>query len=330
MKGSSFDVREFQSISSSVKILYLESSQFRDEFCADRLIAFAHIRLARFIVSFHVFPELHERFKDKSFWGHRISFIIDEIGHLICLRTIRDHEEWKSMDTGEYTSMESHPDDSMEGRVELHSLFDRIGSIISTTIHYTLDEESVILRLISFCRMEEKYRIIPLLDKIVIDLRNFILIISEESSSDRYAYSFLFWHLIDLLRDREKCKVWNMRTWNLESLEKSCTLLISDDDEVSLLKYFTQHHLMFHLLNLERDTEIDYRSTRHTSYLRTEVPLIDEICKTHSFFIIKYEPASSDDHDISTSDTPEITDQIPYIHERITKKSVWKICQPSY
>jgi hypothetical protein len=135
--------------------------------------------------------------------------------------------------------------------------------------------------------MQEKYGIISFFDKIVIDLRDFILIISEKSSSDRYSHTLLLWHLIDLLRDSEKCEVRDMRAWDLECLEKSRTLLISYDDEVSFLEYFSEHHLMLHLLDLERYAKVYDRRTRQTCDLGTEIPLIQEARKIHSLFIIE-------------------------------------------
>jgi hypothetical protein len=212
------------------------------------------------MMSLHIFPEFDEGFERETLWSHRVSFVIDEIGHLVCLRSIGDHEKRESMDTCEYPSMQTHPDDSMEGWIELHRLFDSIGSIISTTRHESLDEECIILSLISFGGMQEKYRIISLLDEIVIDLRDFIFVISEKSSPDRDADTFFLWHLLDFLRDSEKCNIWNMRTRDLKGFEESCTLLISDDDEVSLLEELTEHHFVFYLFNLEGYTEVHDRS----------------------------------------------------------------------
>jgi hypothetical protein len=176
--------------------------------------------------------------------------------------------------------------------------------------------------------MREKYRIISLLDEIVIDLRDFVFIISEESSPDRDTHSFFIWKLIELLGYSEKCEIWNLRTWDLERFEESGTLLIADDDEVSLLEEFAQHHFIFHLFDLERYTEIDDSRTSHTCYLGAKVPLPEKSGEAYSFFIIEYESSSSDDHDISSSDTHDISHEIPYISEGIMEKCMRKIRQP--
>ena len=159
---------------------------------------------------FEIFPELREALERHIFWFHGVSFIVDEIRDLISLRTIGDHDEWETMDTGEDPSMESHPHDRVERRIEFQRLFDRIGSIVRTTEHESLHIECVVLALVSLSAMHEKYWIISSLDEVVIDLWYFSFIISEKSSSHRYANSSFLWLLLRPLWYREKCYIRNL------------------------------------------------------------------------------------------------------------------------
>lgn len=127
--------------------------------------------------------------------------------------------------------------------------------------------------------MNEKYRIVSLLDEIVINLRDFIFIITEKSSAHRDTDTFFIWHFLDLLWNEEKCYIINLRARNLECIQKSSTLLVSDNDKISFLKKLSEHHLIFNLFHFERNTEIDDRRTCKSSNLRTEIPLVEQIGK---------------------------------------------------
>ena len=102
---------------------------------------------------------------------------------------------------------------------------------------------------------------------------------TEKSATHRDTDAFFFWFFLDLLGNQEKCNIRNLRAWDFQSLQKARTLLISDDDKVSSLEEFSERHFVFHLFDLERDTKIHDRRTSETSYLGTEVPLVDERAK---------------------------------------------------
>lgn len=99
--------------------------------------------------------------------------------------------------------------------------------------------------------MDEKYRIISFVHEVFVDEWDFDFRFPEKSTTHRNTDTFLFWFFLDLLGNQEKCNIRDLGTGNLEGLEKSCTLLISNDDKVSFLKQFPERHFVFYLLYFE-------------------------------------------------------------------------------
>jgi hypothetical protein len=179
------------------------------------------------------------------------------------------------MSVSEDPRVEPHTDDGMECGIELQCLLDRGGCIIFLSLHHSTYIEEIILCFVSPSGVYEKYRIISMLDEIVIDLRDFSFIFPEEvTTAYRYTDAFLFWHLCwGWWRLIEKCDIWYLGAGDLEGFEESGTFFITDDDEVSLLEDIMELHFIFHLLYFERESEKDDSRTKYPSKLRSKPPL---------------------------------------------------------
>ena len=200
---------------------------------------------------FEIFPKWDEFLECEFLWTDDIPSIIEEIHELISLGSIRYHEKWYPMDTGKYARMVAHRDDRIERRVDLQSRFDRSCGIVGLPCHDRLDEECVILGFIAARGVDEKYRIVSLLEEVFIETRDFFFCFTEKSSPKGDTDTLFFGNFICFFWHEEKCDIWNLRTWNFEGIEKSCALLVSHDDEVSLLEELTKCHLIFDLFHLE-------------------------------------------------------------------------------
>ncbi len=64
------------------------------------------------------------------------------------------------MNTGEYSGVEPHTDDSIESWIYFESLIDGLSSIVGAPAHNILDIEGVILINISTCCMDKKNRVV--------------------------------------------------------------------------------------------------------------------------------------------------------------------------
>ena len=230
---------------------YLEGPKFSDRLGVDRIVPFYRVRFSRVIDMFEIFPKWDEFLKCEFLWTDDVSSIIKEIHELISLGSIRYHEKWYPMHTGKYARMVAHRDDRIERRVDLQSRFDRSRSIVGLPCHDRLDEEGVILRLITTRGVDEKYRIVSLLEEVFIETRDFFFCFTEKSSSEGDTDTLFFWEFLCLFWYEEKCDIWNLRTWDFEGIEEPGALLVSHDDEVSLLEELTECHLIFDLFDLE-------------------------------------------------------------------------------
>lgn len=173
--------------------------------------------------------------------------------------------------------------------------------------------------------MDDKDRIVSSLFEKCVYLSNHFLSIAEESSSNRDSHAFLLRQFFELYWLVEKCNIWYQRTWNLEGFEDTNTFLISENDKISGLEEFSELHLIFHILDLEGESEIDDRCTSDTGDLGSEVPLSYERGEAHIRFIVEDESPSTDDEYIRTIDGPDILDTIGNIGKRISEKIIRKV-----
>ena len=203
------------------------------------------------IIFFKIFKEFLEGIFLEVFRINRISLISYKIDKLFCFWTIRYHDKRKSVDTREDSCMQSHTYNSIESRIDFEGLLDGICCIICTPCHDPINIEGIILRFVSLSRMYEKYRIISFFDKIIIDFWNLIFVITEKSSSHRNTDTFFLWHFWNFFWNKKECNIMNLGTRNFQSIQKSSTFFISNDDKVSFLKKFSKHHFIFYLLYFE-------------------------------------------------------------------------------
>ncbi len=156
---------------------------------------------------FKIIQKFHKCLDGKVRRIDDISFIVEKIHEFVCFWSIGDHDEWESMDTGEYPRVIAHTDDRMECRVDFESLFERSCGVVGLSCHNTFDEKCIVLRLTTSCRVDEKYRIISSIKKCLIDEWDFDFAFSEKSSSNRDTDTFFFWFLVDCFRYEEKCDI---------------------------------------------------------------------------------------------------------------------------